>query len=98
MIRPVQFFSDEYLDQCRSMTVEQKLRWLDGMREIVAIGQMNRGKSRLISLKVKEPLLEAFKTKSRLLGVPYQTKIKELMSDWLEGKQASDYSSTIHDR
>jgi predicted DNA binding CopG/RHH family protein len=39
--------------------------------------------SRLISLKVPEDLLQAFKAKSRLHGTPYQTKIKELMRDWL---------------
>jgi|GEM_PF-6823811 len=40
-------------------------------------------KSRLISLKVPEALLEAFKVKSRLSGIPYQTQIKKLMSAWL---------------
>ena len=41
-------------------------------------------KSRLISMKVPEPLLEAFKTKARLTGIPYQTQIKRLMNAWLE--------------
>ena len=96
--RPVQYFTDEYLEHCRSITVEQKLQWLDDMRAIVALGQAARAKSRLISLKVPQPLLDAFKTKARLQGVPYQTKIKTLMREWLEGKQTSDFSSTIHDR
>lgn len=42
------------------------------------------GKSKLISMKVPEPLLEAFKEKSLVLGVPYQTQIKVLMKDWLK--------------
>lgn len=42
------------------------------------------GKSKLISMKVPEPLLEAFKQKSQVLGVPYQTQIKVLMKDWLK--------------
>lgn len=42
------------------------------------------GKSKLISMKVPEPLLEAFREKSQVLGVPYQTQIKLLMKDWLK--------------
>lgn len=40
-------------------------------------------RSRLISLKVPEDLLEAFKTRAQLSGRPYQTVIKELMRSWL---------------
>ncbi len=42
------------------------------------------GKSKLISMKVPMPLLEAFRHKSQMLGVPYQTQIKYLMKDWLK--------------
>jgi len=42
------------------------------------------GKSKLISMKVPQPLLEAFKQKSQVLGIPYQTQIKVLMKDWLK--------------
>lgn len=42
------------------------------------------GKSKLISMKVPEPLLEAFREKSQVLGVPYQTQIKVLMKEWLK--------------
>lgn len=41
------------------------------------------GKSKLISMKVPQNLLDAFKEKSDYLGVPYQTQIKKLMKDWL---------------
>lgn len=80
-MRPVQYFTKEYLDQCRKMKPEQIVRFLEDFRTL------RRGaplpKSRLISMKVPEPLLEAFKTKSRLNGSPYQTQIKRLMQDWL---------------
>lgn len=42
------------------------------------------GKSKLISMKIQPPLLNAFKEKAEFLGVPYQTQIKTLMKDWLK--------------
>ena len=81
-MRPVQHFSDEYLLRCAAMRPEQIIHFLDEFRLLHA-PRVTRPKSRLISLKVPEPLLEAFKTKARLRGVPYQTQIKRLMSEWL---------------
>lgn len=80
-MRPVQYFSKDYLEQCRSMTPGQILRFLEDFRLLHA--PRARPKSRLISLKVPEPLLEAFRKKAELSGVPYQTQIKRLMTDWL---------------
>jgi predicted DNA binding CopG/RHH family protein len=80
-MRPVQYFSKEYLEQCRSMTPEQIVRFLDDFRQLQS--KVVPAKSRLISMKVPEPLLDAFKMKARLSGVPYQTQIKRLMSAWL---------------
>ncbi len=42
------------------------------------------GKSKLISMKIPQPLLESFRAKSQVMGVPYQTQIKVLMKDWLK--------------
>lgn len=65
------------------MRPEQIVRFLEDFRALH--GRRERSsKSRLISLKVPEPLLEAFKTKAGLSGIPYQTQIKRLMSAWLE--------------
>lgn len=38
---------------------------------------------KLISIKVPEPLLAAFRFKAGQLGIPYQTMIKRLMMEWL---------------
>ena len=38
---------------------------------------------KLISIKIPEPLLAAFRFKSEREGVPYQTMIKRLMMEWL---------------
>ncbi|MEK7388212.1 MAG: hypothetical protein AAB036_00790 [Elusimicrobiota bacterium] len=82
-MRPTQHFSKDYLDQCRSMRPEQIVRFLDDFRALH--GSRERPpKSRLISLKVPERLLETFKTKAGLSGIPYQTQIKRLMSQWLD--------------
>lgn len=54
------------------------MRFLDEFRRIHA----QPVSSRLISLRVPEPLLGAFKTRCKI-EVRYQTRIKELMTDWL---------------
>jgi predicted DNA binding CopG/RHH family protein len=81
-MRPVQYFSEEYLERCRSMKPEQIVRFLEDFRLLQA-KPARAPKSRLISLKVPEPLLEAFKARAEREGVAYQTQIKRLMSAWL---------------
>ena len=79
--RPVQRFTSEYLERCRSLSPDDVVRFLDDFKRIQ--GAAN-SRSRLISLKVPEPLLAAFKVQARLRGMRYQTQIKTLMRDWLE--------------
>jgi len=78
-MRPIQYFSDEYLERCQGMTTEQILEFLESFRRM----QEKPKRSKLISLKVPEPMLESFKQKSELEGIKYQTKIKALMQSWL---------------
>jgi uncharacterized protein (DUF4415 family) len=90
-MRPVQHFTPEYLQQCRQMTPDQIIRFLEDFRRLhgASTPETDRIRSRLISIKVPEDLLEAFKTRSRMEGRPYQTQIKALMKAWLlTGKQA----------
>jgi predicted DNA binding CopG/RHH family protein len=79
-MRPVQMFTDEYLEQCRRMTPDQVILFLEDFRRLHA-SQPSR--SKLISLKVPEDLLRAFRTRAELAGVPYQTQIKRLMQEWV---------------
>lgn len=83
-MRPVQKFSDEYLERCREMSHDEIVRFLDDFRRIHGT---KPSKSRLISMKVPEDLLAAFKAKARLCNVPYQTQIKKLMTGWLKDLQ-----------
>jgi uncharacterized protein (DUF4415 family) len=39
---------------------------------------------KLISIKFETDLLDSFKTKAHLDGVPYQSRIKTIMCDWLK--------------
>jgi uncharacterized protein (DUF4415 family) len=79
-MKGVQIFTDEYLEQSRRMTPDAIVRFLDDFRRIHG----GKSKSRLISMKVPEPLLAAFKLRCREEGERYQTKIKALMVAWLE--------------
>jgi len=79
-MKATQYFSDSHLEQCRFMTADQVLRFLDEFRRLHG---HQPSPSKLISMKVPEDLLHAFKTKARLSNTPYQTQIKILMRAWL---------------
>ena len=83
-MRPLQKFSDEYLERCRERSHDEIVRFLDDFRKIHG---NRRSKSQLISIKVPEDLLAAFKAKARLCNMPYQTQIKKLMTGWLKDSQ-----------
>jgi predicted DNA binding CopG/RHH family protein len=80
-MKAVQKFSDDYLESCREMTPDQIIAFLEDFRRLHSVTLS--GPSRLISMKVPEDLLSAFKAKAKLEGIPYQSKIKVLMKDWL---------------
>ena len=79
-MKTVQRFSDEYLETCREMTPDQIIRFIDDFRRL---HNTAASRSKLISLKVPVELLNAFRAKSTLLKVPYQTQIKALMKAWV---------------
>ena len=81
-MRPVQYFSDEYLEQCREITPAQIVVFLDDFRRMHGKVQ-EPSPSRLISIKMPEDLLRAFRIKANLSGIRYQTQIKNLMREWL---------------
>jgi len=86
-VRSVQYFSPEYLQRCRELSPEQIVAFLDDFQALHAAATAPR-KSRLISLRLPEPLLAAFRARASLAGVPYQTQIKRLMSAWLAAPDA----------
>jgi predicted DNA binding CopG/RHH family protein len=80
-MRPTQYFTDDYLAQCNKMSSQEILEFLENFRLLHL--SRNPNKSKLISLKIPEELLNAFKAKAKLEGVLYQTQIKALMKRWL---------------
>lgn len=80
MNKPIQYFSDDYLERCKDLTPDQILQFLEDFRRL---HEIKSEKCVPISLKVEPSLLAAFKTKAKLHGQPYQTQIKKLMRDWL---------------
>ena len=82
--KTVQYFTKEYLKYCRQLTPEQILKFLDDFRLLHEKPLVStKTKSKLISVKVLEALLETFKLKSRVSGIPYQTQMKRLMMDYV---------------
>lgn len=78
--KPIQYFNKEYVERCRELTPDQILEFLENFR---VLSSEVPEKCQLISLKIEPSLLEAFKIKSKLSGVAYQTQIKKLMKEWL---------------
>jgi uncharacterized protein (DUF4415 family) len=83
-MKAIQYFSDDYLAQCRTMSPDQILRYLDDFRRLHAATPQV---SKLISLKVPVDLLSAFKAKAKMVGTPYQTQIKALMKAWVMSQE-----------
>jgi predicted DNA binding CopG/RHH family protein len=73
---------DRHVFNLASDDVTPIVEFLESFREMV--DPRAQSKSKLISMKVPEPLLAAFKFKSRSHGVPYQSMIKKLMMEWLK--------------
>lgn len=80
MKKTVQYFTKEYLERCANLTPDQIIEFLENYRALVA---KVPEKCKLISLKIEPSFLNAFKQKADLEGIHYQTKIKELMREWL---------------
>jgi predicted DNA binding CopG/RHH family protein len=79
-----QLLSDEYLRECLESTLEQRMEFLESFRAFKT--GLQEDPTILISMKIKQSLLDAFKLKCSAENSKYQTKIKELMHEYLEDK------------
>jgi len=79
--RPVQFFSEEYLERGMAMSPREIIEFQESFRLLRESERVSD--SKLISLRIPTDQLRAFKRKSELHGVKYQTQIKRLMEKWL---------------
>lgn len=81
MKKTVQYHTKEYLERCKKLSKDEILQFLEDYQTLVAKEPVE--KCQLISLKIEPSLLNAFKQKARIEGIPYQTMIKKLMREWL---------------
>ncbi len=77
----LQIFEDDYLERCKALSAQQIISFLDDFRQIHSPAR--KIETKLISIKIEADLLAVFKTRARLDGVQYQTRIKKIMRDWL---------------
>lgn len=80
--KALQYFTPEYLQECKKLSYDQIAQFLEDFR--LMHSEAPKSPSKLISIKIPEDLLSAFKTKASLHGIPYQTQMKILMKKWLE--------------
>lgn len=92
-MKAVQKFSDVYLQRCKKMNTDAIIKFLDDFRQLhgrqksflpKTETQIKKVPSKLISIKMPEDLLGAFRAKTELTNTPYQTQIKQLMLDWVK--------------
>ena len=87
MKKTIQYLTPEYLERSSKMSVEEIVQFLEDFRALHTEAETNRNtKSKLISIKVPENLLNTFKVAAELDGVKYQTLIKRLMKGWLNSR------------
>ena len=79
--RPVQIASKSQIVAIEAEDVTPIVEFLEQFR--ILADPRAQHKSKLISIKIPEPLLAAFRYKADHDGVPYQTMIKRLMLEWL---------------
>jgi predicted DNA binding CopG/RHH family protein len=78
-MKTLQYFDKDYLEHCRTLSLEQRLQFLEDFRKL---HEPSQG-SQLISLKVPKHLLKLFKKKATAHQLKYQSQIKKLMEDWV---------------
>ena len=81
--RPVQLASKAQLVGQDLDDVTSIVQFLEDFRNMMDPRASH--KSKLISIKIPEPMLAAFKYKASQAKTPYQTMIKTLMAEWLAG-------------
>ena len=82
--RPVQYFSDEYIERYKDLSTEEILQFIDDFQKLHSQNHsIKKEKSKLISLKVEPYLLNTFKHQCERQCLKYQTQIKQLMREWL---------------
>ena len=82
-MKTVQYLDANYLERCSNMSSDQILQFLDDFQQLHNQTKMAKPvKSKLISIKLPQDLLNTFRQQCEKNGMRYQTQIKQLMTDW----------------
>lgn len=76
--RPVQYFSKEYLQACKSLTPMQILQFEEDFCKLMASKQKET-----LFLEIPHVLLQQFKSKAEQQGISYIAQIEQLMKEWI---------------
>lgn len=77
----IQRVDPEYLKFSLQLSIRERLEFLENFR-LLAFAAQNQDSTH-ISLRINKNLLELFKLKAGSEGKKYQSKIKELMQDYV---------------
>ena len=80
--RPLQLAKREQIIDPNIEDVTEVMNFIENYKRMLDPRAQKR--SKLISIKIPEPLLEVFRYKAEREKTPYQTKIKQLMMEYLE--------------
>jgi hypothetical protein len=83
--RALQKFDSAKLQDSLAHSPHDVICFLEAFKDLVA-SQGKGGPSKLISMKIPEALLVAFRAEAQAVGKPYQSLIKELMWSWLRAQ------------
>lgn len=86
--RPLQLASNSQIVQHDVEDVSAIVEFLENFRQLT--DPRAQHKSKLISIKIPEPLLAAFKFKAEREKTPYQRIIKQLMVAWLKSSPGGE--------
>lgn len=80
-MKPIQIFSDDYLEISRKSSPTQIVKFLENFRYLQTNAKLvvDRGPSKLISLRLPLKTLSALKSLARSKQMPYQTLIKQII-------------------
>jgi predicted DNA binding CopG/RHH family protein len=82
-MKPIQFFSDDYLKEARKASPTQIAKFLDDFRKLQAQAQQRqeRDRTKLISLRLPLRILLRLKARAKAEQIPYQTLLKKILED-----------------
>lgn len=80
-MKPIQFFSDDYLRESRKASPTQIAKFLDDYRKLHGDAklQVDREPTKLISIRLPIRSLLKLKTLAKKKQIPYQTLMKQMI-------------------